>query len=96
MFYVVAGFASLRQQADAVTRAHCCVDCCVLSKLGYEQGKEVIYDCMLQRDGMSRVENKNDLRALIKVSTCILFGMKVYYFLRAPRTQIQNINTSCL
>ena len=57
----------LGDQADAVTRAHCCTDCCVLSKLGYEEGKRVVYDCMAARDSMTRAENKDDLRAIVKV-----------------------------
>jgi hypothetical protein len=68
----VAERACLRDQADAVTRAHCCTGCCILSKLGYEKGKEVVLDCMTKRDGMKRDENKNDLRGLIKVLIIIV------------------------
>ena len=57
----------LRSRACAVTRAHCCEDCCIVNNIGYEKGKQVVYDCMLARDSMSRQENKNDLRTIINV-----------------------------
>lgn len=60
----------LRQQAKAITTAHCCEDCCVLSKIGFEQGKAVVFDVLSGRDNLSRYEKRNDLRAIVKVGNC--------------------------
>ena len=58
---------NLQDMADAVTRAHCCKRCCILSELDYSEGKRVVYDCMANRHGMTRAENNNDLRGVVKV-----------------------------
>jgi hypothetical protein len=55
------------ERSCAITRAHCCVDCCIVNKVGYKKGKEIVQDCILSRDTMTRQENKNDLRIIIKV-----------------------------
>ena len=62
----------LRDRACATTRAHCCEDCCIVNNIGYEKGKQLVYDCMVARDTMTRAENKNDLRAIINVSIVYL------------------------
>ena len=59
---------TLREQADAVTRARCCKECCVLKHMDYDTGKQFVFACMQKRASMTRSENKDDLRELIKVS----------------------------
>lgn len=59
---------SLEERASAVTRAHCCEDCCILSVLSFEKGKQVVKAVMSSRENMDRTENKNDLREKIMVS----------------------------
>jgi hypothetical protein len=65
-----ANKSSLEARASAVTRAHCCCDCCILSTLSYDRGKEVVSNIMSLRESMNRSENKNDLREKIHVSFC--------------------------
>ena len=62
-----------KERACVVTRSHCCVDCCVVNKLGYDLGKQVIFDTMMARDSMTRQENKNDLRGVIKILRHFLY-----------------------
>ena len=71
-FYVTAT-KLLREQADAVTRANCCMDCCILQKCGYEAGKKLVLECMKKREGMTRKENKDNLRQLVKVRWMTIF-----------------------
>ena len=59
----------LKERADVITRAHCCVDCCVLNKLGWQKGRDVVYDIMKSRDSMTREESKNDLRIIVRVGS---------------------------
>jgi hypothetical protein len=75
---------TLREVADAVTRAHCCEDCCILNKIGYDQGKKLVLDCMTKRDSMNRVENKNDLRRIVKVISDMLCKTNVVLFNIVP------------
>ena len=77
--FVVARMASLHAMADVATRAHCCTNCCVLSTLGYQKGKEIVFNCMRSRDTMDRAEKNNDLRAVIKV--CVNFISSVLMLL---------------
>ena len=63
----------VRDRADVVTRSHCCVDCCVLNGLGYEKGKQILYDIMISRYSMTREEKKNDMRQTVRVR-------KSYYY----------------
>lgn len=57
----------IKERACAITRAQCCLDCCVVNELGYKKGYNMILNCMMAREEMSREENKNDLRATIQV-----------------------------
>ena len=59
---------TIKQRASAVTRAHCCEDVCILSGLSYEKGLDAVYKTINDREGMTRTENKNDLREKIMVS----------------------------
>lgn len=68
----------LLKQADVITRSQCCGDCCVLASLGYEKGKEVVYDCLWKRERMTREEKRNDLRNLVSVSH-LHFLFSCYY-----------------
>lgn len=57
----------IKERACAITRAQCCMDCCVVNELGYKKGYNLTLSCMLGREEMTREENKNDLRATIQV-----------------------------
>lgn len=59
---------TIRQRASAVTRAHCCEDVCILSGLSFDKGLDAVHKTMTDREGMTRTENKNDLRDKIMVS----------------------------
>jgi hypothetical protein len=48
---------------------------CILSKVGLQKGREVVLDCLTQRATMNRVENKNDLRAIVKVRFILFFSL---------------------
>lgn len=74
----------LRERSSAVTRAHCCVDCCIVNQLGFKKGMEVVYDVMSSRDTMSREENRNDLRGIIKVSTLNEYHIYISSLFTAP------------
>lgn len=67
--------AMLRNRADAITREHCCDDFCVLEKLGFARGRQFVYECLCERDGMTRAENKDDLRGIVKVCCVLCYVM---------------------
>ena len=71
--FITAQTSSLKDRASAVTRAHCCEDCCIISSLSFVQGYEVVHNIMKEREHMSRTENKNDLRDRIMVIIILLY-----------------------
>lgn len=82
----------VKQRADVITRAHCCVDCCVLNKLGWQKGRDVVYGIMKSRDSMTRDESKNDLRVIVRVCSqrCIYCVLNIVSYLCAFAASYRN------
>ena len=68
---------TIRQRASAVTRAHCCEDVCILSGLSYDKGLDTVHKTINDREGMTRTENKNDLREKIMVSVQLVLHLMI-------------------
>lgn len=73
----------INDKACTTTRAHCCTNCCIVNSLGYKKGFQLVNEVMLGRDGMTRAENKNDLRSIIKVSafSCLLLYINLLIYI---------------